>query len=165
MYLLSHDFTEKAYISFILSHEYNKSFYLLGERPFPFLPLLFSAGSLPLHLRLHCLHVHFQSKPCILGGLQLVFQFFDLPSMLGDLTFQCSLRLLEFVNLTQVDTKIILGFFKSIRSIDGCSMVTKRDFLEMEASVWLNEKSWNGSVTKGWLSALCCWEAAVHTHD
>ena len=26
--------------------------------------------------------------------------------------------------------------------IDNCLMVTKRDFLEMEASLWLNEKSW-----------------------
>ena len=42
-------------------------------------------------------------------------------------------------------------------------MVTKRDFLEMEASLWLNERSQN--VAKGWLSTLCCWEAAVHTLD
>ena len=33
-----------------------------------------------------------------------------------------------------------------------------------EASLWLNEKSQNGSVAKGWLSTLCCWEAGVHTH-
>ena len=42
-------------------------------------------------------------------------------------------------------------------------MVTKRDFLKMEASLWLNGKSQN--VAKGWLSTLCCWEAAVHTLD
>ena len=47
--------------------------------------------------------------------------------------------------------------------IDSCLMVTKRDFLEMEASLWLNWKSQN--VAKGWLSTLCCWEAAVHTLD
>ena len=34
--------------------------------------------------------------------------------------------------------------------IDSCLMVTKRDFLEMEASLWLNGKSQN--VAKGWLS-------------
>ena len=34
--------------------------------------------------------------------------------------------------------------------IDSCLMVTKRDFLEMEASLWLNGKSRN--VAKGWLS-------------
>ena len=42
-------------------------------------------------------------------------------------------------------------------------MVTKWDFLEMEESLWLNEKS--QSVAKGWLSTLCCWEAADHTFD
>ena len=41
--------------------------------------------------------------------------------------------------------------------IDSCLMVTKRDFLEMEASLWLNERSQN--VAKGGLST--CWEAAV----
>ena len=35
----------------------------------------------------------------------------------------------------------------------------------MEISLWLNKKSQNGSVAKGWLSTLSCWEAAVHTHD
>ena len=35
------------------------------------------------------------------------------------------------------------------------------DFLEMEAALGLKEKSQNGSVAKGWLSILCCWEAAV----
>ena len=44
--------------------------------------------------------------------------------------------------------------------IDNCLMVTKQDFLEMQASLWLNEKSW---VAKSWLSTLCCCEAAVHT--
>ena len=36
--------------------------------------------------------------------------------------------------------------------IDNCLMVTKRDFLKMEApmSLWLNERSQN--VAKGWLS-------------
>ena len=34
--------------------------------------------------------------------------------------------------------------------IDSCLMVTKRDFLEIEASLWLNEKSQN--FAKGWLS-------------
>ena len=34
--------------------------------------------------------------------------------------------------------------------IDSCLMVTKRDFLEMEVSLWLNERSQN--VAKGWLS-------------
>ena len=34
--------------------------------------------------------------------------------------------------------------------IDSCLMVTKWDFLEMEASLWLNGKSQN--VAKGWLS-------------
>ena len=34
--------------------------------------------------------------------------------------------------------------------IDSCLMVTKRDFLEMEASLWLNGKSQN--VAEGWLS-------------
>ena len=47
--------------------------------------------------------------------------------------------------------------------IDSYLMVTKRDFLKMEASLWLNGKSQN--VAKGWLSTLCCWEAAVHTLD
>ena len=47
--------------------------------------------------------------------------------------------------------------------IDSCLMVTKRDFLEMEASLWLNGKSQN--VAKGWLPTKCCWEAAVHTLD
>ena len=42
-------------------------------------------------------------------------------------------------------------------------MVTKRDFLKMEASLWLNERSQN--VAKGWLSTWCCWEAAVHILD
>ena len=45
-----------------------------------------------------------------------------------------------------------------------CLMVTEWDFLGMEASLWLNKKSQNGSVTKGWLSTLCCWEEVVaHT--
>ena len=44
-------------------------------------------------------------------------------------------------------------------------MVTEQDSLEMKASLWLNKKSWNGSVAKEWLSTLCCWEAAVYTHD
>ena len=47
--------------------------------------------------------------------------------------------------------------------IDSCLMVTERDFLEMEASLWLNERSQN--VARGWLSTYCCWEAAVHTLD
>ena len=34
--------------------------------------------------------------------------------------------------------------------IDSCLMVTKWDFLEMEASLWLNGRSQN--VAKGWLS-------------
>ena len=34
--------------------------------------------------------------------------------------------------------------------IDSCLMVTKRDFLEMKASLWQNGKSQN--VAKGWLS-------------
>ena len=34
--------------------------------------------------------------------------------------------------------------------IDSCLMVTKQDFLEMEASLWLNGRSQN--VAKGWLS-------------
>ena len=42
-------------------------------------------------------------------------------------------------------------------------MVTKWDFLEMEASLWLNGRSQD--VAKGWLSTKCCWEAAVHTLD
>ena len=44
-------------------------------------------------------------------------------------------------------------------------MVTKRDFLEMEASLSLNVKSRNGSVAGGMLSTLCCLEAPVHTFD
>ena len=40
---------------------------------------------------------------------------------------------------------------------DNCLMVTDWDFLKMEASLWLNEKSL--SVAKGWFSTLCCWEA------
>ena len=40
-----------------------------------------------------------------------------------------------------------LSFFPGI---DSCLMVTKRDFLEMEASLWLNGRSQN--VAKGWLS-------------
>ena len=52
---------------------------------------------------------------------------------------------------------------KDIQSPKTCSniprdrqllMVTKRDFLEMEASLWLNKKSQNGSVAKGWLVYL-----------
>ena len=42
-------------------------------------------------------------------------------------------------------------------------MVTKWDFLEMEASLWLNGRSQN--VAKGCLSTECCLEAAVHTLD
>ena len=34
--------------------------------------------------------------------------------------------------------------------IDSCLMVTKQDFLKMEASLWLNERSQD--VAKGWLS-------------
>ena len=34
--------------------------------------------------------------------------------------------------------------------IDSCLKMTKRDFLEMEVSLWLNERSQN--VAKGWLS-------------
>ena len=49
--------------------------------------------------------------------------------------------------------------------LDNCLMVTEWDFLEMEASQWLNDKSRKESVAKGWLSTLCCWEAAVHTLD
>ena len=35
----------------------------------------------------------------------------------------------------------------------------------MEVSLWLNGRSQKGNVAKGGMSALCCWEAAVHTHD
>ena len=38
-------------------------------------------------------------------------------------------------------------------------------FLKTEASLWLKRKSQNGSVTKSWLSIMCCWEAAVHSLD
>ena len=38
----------------------------------------------------------------------------------------------------------------TFRGIDSCLMVTKRDFLEMEASLWLNERFQN--VAKGRLS-------------
>ena len=51
----------------------------------------------------------------------------------------------------------------TIPGIDSCLMVTKWDFLEMEASLWLNGRSQN--VAKGCLSTECCWEAAVHTLD
>ena len=44
-------------------------------------------------------------------------------------------------------------------------MVTERDFLEMEVSLWLYKKSQNRSVAGGWLSILCCSEAAVRTID
>ena len=47
-------------------------------------------------------------------------------------------------------------------------MVTKWDYLEiegLEAPLWLNEKSKIESVAEGWLTILCCWEAAVYTHD
>ena len=47
--------------------------------------------------------------------------------------------------------------------IDNCLMVTKQDFLKMDALLWLNKKIL--SVARGWLSTLCCWEAAVHTLD
>ena len=49
------------------------------------------------------------------------------------------------------------------RQLQNYLMVTKWDFLEMEAS--LNNKSWNESVANFWLSTLSCSEAAVHTHD
>ena len=42
-------------------------------------------------------------------------------------------------------------------------MVTKQDFLEMEARTMTKREIL--SVAKGWLSTLCCWEAAVHTLD
>ena len=38
-------------------------------------------------------------------------------------------------------------------------------FSKMEVSIWLTGRSQNGSVAKGWLATLCCWEAAVHTID
>ena len=50
--------------------------------------------------------------------------------------------------------------------VDNCLMVTKQDFLEMEASQWLNKKSQNrSSIAKGWSYTLCCWEAAVRILD
>ena len=42
-----------------------------------------------------------------------------------------------------------------------CLMMTKLDFREIEASLWLNKKSGNGSFTKGCLSTSCCWEASI----
>ena len=47
--------------------------------------------------------------------------------------------------------------------IDNCFMATKRDFVEMEVSLWLTERSQKGTVAKGWLFTLCCWGAADHT--
>ena len=41
-------------------------------------------------------------------------------------------------------------FAPTFPGIDSCLMVTKWDFLEMEASLWLNGRSQN--VAKGWLS-------------
>ena len=41
-------------------------------------------------------------------------------------------------------------FAPTFPGIDSWLMVIKRDFLEMEASLWLNGKSQN--VAKGWLS-------------
>ena len=43
-------------------------------------------------------------------------------------------------------------------------MVTKRDFLEMEASLFMTKREIQ-SVANGWLSTLCCWEAAINTLD
>ena len=57
----------------------------------------------------------------------------------------------------------ILSKYSTFPGIDSCLMVTKWDFLEMEASLWLNGRSQN--VAKGCLSTECCWEAAVHTLD
>ena len=50
----------------------------------------------------------------------------------------------------------------NIPRIDNCLMVTKQDFLEMEASLTKREIL---SVAKGWLSTVCCWEADAHTLD
>ena len=47
--------------------------------------------------------------------------------------------------------------------IDNCLIMIEQDFLEMEASLWLNEKSWVS--LKVDCLPLCCWEAAVHTLD
>ena len=42
-------------------------------------------------------------------------------------------------------------------------MVTKRDFLENGSVTMTYRAIRNGIVTEGWISTLCCWEAAVHT--
>ena len=56
----------------------------------------------------------------------------------------------HFARALSLQINKLINIYIYIPGIDSCLMVTKWDFLEMEASLWLNGRSQN--VAKGWLS-------------